>query len=84
MVEVWGFPLPPWKDGRVKQYQLQPILIARRLAFNRVGRAERNGHVGLENWGRMRVQPDLLSKTLSCLLLPCFSWLQIGRRKALF
>lgn len=46
-----GVSLSPVKDSRVKQYQLQPILIARRLAFNRVGRAERNGHVGLENWG---------------------------------
>lgn len=51
MIEGLGFPFPMWKSDKVKQYQLQPILIARRLAFNRVGRAERNGHVGLENWG---------------------------------
>jgi hypothetical protein len=49
---IGGFPFPRWKGrSRVKQHQLQPILIARPLAFNRVGRAEGNGHVGLENWG---------------------------------
>lgn len=64
MIEVRGFPFPLWKgrESRVKQHQLQPIPIARPLAFNRVGRAEGNGHVGLENWGWMRVQLDLPSK----------------------
>lgn len=58
----WGFPSPPPTKGRqsrVKRHQLQPILIARPLAFNRVGRAEGNGS---GNWGWMRAQLDLLSK----------------------
>lgn len=50
------------EESRVKQHQLQRILIARPLAFNRVGRAFGNGHVGLENWNWMRVQLDLLSE----------------------
>lgn len=65
-----GVSLSPWKGraSRVKQPQLQPILMARPLAFNRVGRAEGNG---LEKWGigrirefgeRMGVQLDLLSR----------------------
>lgn len=77
MIEVLGFPFPRWRGGenRVKQHQLQPILIARSLAFKRVGRAEGNGHVGLQNWGWMRIQLGLFSKRLPSLLFPCFSCL---------
>lgn len=78
MIEVRGFPFSPWKgrESGVKQHQLQPILIARSLAFNGVGRAEENSHVGLENWGWMRVQLDSLPKgSVACFLFRCFSWL---------